>query len=273
MVRAFVLPGGASLGAVQVGMVQALADDGIEPDLVIGASVGSLNGAVLASQPGAAGVGVLDALWRSVRRKDVFPLRPWSLLMGMSGRRNHVMKSEGLRRIVHAHVGGRLIEHTGVPFHVMATDLMSGQPVMLSAGDTVTALMASTALPGIFPPIEVDGRLLVDGAIAADTPIAQAVQLGADEVWVLATAAHPPAPPRSAPGMALQAIGALIGQIDGFHVSSWSERLPVRVVPPPPTAVSSPIDLRDRGRLIDDARASTRGWLAAGARPEAASLA
>jgi NTE family protein len=272
MVRAFVLPGGASLGAVQVGMVQALADERIEPDLVIGASVGSLNGAVLATRPGAEGLRVLDSLWRSVRRKDIFPLRPLSLLLGLSGRRNYVMKSGGLRRMVEAHVGGWRLEDTLVPFHVMATELMSGQPVVLSAGDTVTALMASTALPGIFPPVEVDGRLLVDGGIAADTPIAQAVHLEADEVWVLATVADPPAPPRSAPGMALQAIGALIGQIDELHVATWTGLLPVRVVPPPPTAVSSPIDLRDRGRLIDDARASTRSWLAAGANPAPAPL-
>src|SRR5688572_24566733 len=99
MKTAFVLAGGGSFGAVQVGMLRELLARDIRPDLVVGASVGAINGAYLAGNPTAEGVTRLEAIWRSLRRGDVFPIG-WRTLIGLLGRRNFMVDSAGLRRLL-----------------------------------------------------------------------------------------------------------------------------------------------------------------------------
>ncbi|MCC7256515.1 MAG: patatin-like phospholipase family protein, partial [Dokdonella sp.] len=141
---AFVLSGGGSLGAVQVGMLAALADNDIVPDLVVGTSVGALNGAAFADDPTPAGVERLAALWRSLRREDVFPLTLLAGLKALLLRRDHLVEPGALLAIVRGILHARRIEQTRIPLHVTATDVLSGAEVTLSSGDLDTALMAST---------------------------------------------------------------------------------------------------------------------------------
>ncbi len=176
---AFVLTGGAGHGAVQVGMLQALAAAGIVPDLLVGSSAGALNAVAYGSSPTPAGLQRLVDAWRGARRGDVFPLHPSDLLPAMLGRRDHLISPLGLRNWLATHLELDVLEHAVIPVHVVATDLATGRPVVISTGEAVTALMASSAVPSLFPPVALDGRLLVDGSVSADTPVTQASELGA----------------------------------------------------------------------------------------------
>jgi len=185
--RAFVLTGGGALGATQAGMLQALFNHGIEPELLVGTSVGALNAAFIARVPHKAGADALEGVWRQASRNLIFPIRPRTLMLGITGRRNHLIEAVGLRKWIESSLDYTRFDEALVPVHVVATDLESGNPVVLSTGDIVPALLASTALPGIFPPVRLGGRLLVDGGTSADVPVLQAEALGATEIWVLPT--------------------------------------------------------------------------------------
>ena len=150
---AFVLTGGAGHGAVQVGMLQALAAAGIVPDLLVGSSAGALNAVAYGSSPTPAGLQRLVDAWRGARRGDVFPLHPSDLLPAMLGRRDHLISPLGLRNWLATHLELDVLEHAVIPVHVVATDLATGRPVVISTGEAVTALMASSAVPSLFPPV------------------------------------------------------------------------------------------------------------------------
>ena len=188
---AFVLTGGGSLGAVQVGMLYALLEAGVRPDLVVGSSVGALNGAYLAGHPSLEGVEALAGLWESIKRTEIFPISPRRMVAGALGWRNHLFDPLGLRTLIlRADLDFDRLEDAPVPLHAMATDVSTGTPVVLSRGDVIDALMASAAMPGAFPPVEVDGRALIDGSVTADAPVEQAEQLGGTSIYLLSTSAQ-----------------------------------------------------------------------------------
>jgi NTE family protein len=148
---AFVLGGGGSLGATQVGMLQALLESGFRPDLVVGTSIGALNGAYLAGHPDLAGMRSLGHLWSSVRRPDVFRINVRNLLGGFLGRRDRLFEAIGLRRVIsQADLGFARLEEAPVPVHVVATDVVTGAAVVLSDGDATDVLMASSAIRAFF---------------------------------------------------------------------------------------------------------------------------
>lgn len=185
---AFVLAGGGSLGAVQVGMLRALLEAGIRPDLIVGTSVGALNGAYLAGHAEPSSMDELAALWTSVRRRDVFPVSVPALARGLMGRRNFLFGSLGLRNVIsRADLGYERLEDAPIPCHVVAADLDAAEVVVLSSGSVVDALLASAAIPGLFPSMLIGDRRLVDGSILASIPIAEAVALGASSIYVLPT--------------------------------------------------------------------------------------
>ena len=184
---AFVLAGGASHGAVQVGMLEALMSRGVVPDLVVGASIGALNAAAFASDPTLAGLEHLAAEWRKARRSQVFPLWPPGLLLGAIGRRDHLISNRGLATLIENVVTFDRLEAALLPVHVVATDLATGNPVVLSEGRALPALLASTAIPGVFPPVDIEGQFLIDGGVSADTPVLEAEALGATTIYVLPT--------------------------------------------------------------------------------------
>jgi NTE family protein len=185
---AFVLAGGAALGAMQAGMLHALYERGIVPDLLVGTSAGALNAAFAASRPQTpATARELAAVWRGLRRKDIFPVRPATLLSGLAGRRDHLVSGQGLRRLAARHLQITRLEQASVPLHLIACDLLSGQEVRLSGGPAIDAVLAAAAIPGVFPPVRSGGRPLADGGVANNTPISHAIQLGAERIYVLPT--------------------------------------------------------------------------------------
>ena len=151
MTTAFVLSGGGSLGAIQVGGLRALHEAGITPDLIVGSSAGAVNGGWLAGRPNLEGVLALATMWQGLSRAEVFPARPLLGLSGVLGRRRNVVPDRGLRRFLTAGLGFERLEEAPVPLAVVATDVLSGDDVLLSSGNAVEAILASCAIPGDLP--------------------------------------------------------------------------------------------------------------------------
>lgn len=264
MTTAFVLSGGASLGAVQVGMLRGLADAGTTPDLIVGTSVGALNGGWIASRPDGAGLDALADLWRSLSRNDVFPTRPILGLLGFLGRRPNLLPNSGLRRLLTDHLEFSRLQDAPIPLHVVATDVLSGHDVLLSSGDAVEAILASAAIPAVFPPVKINGRYLIDGGVVNNTPLSHAIALGADRVWVLPTgySCALAKPPRGALAMGLHALDLAINQRLAVDIARFEDSVDLRVIPQPCPIGISPVDFSHSGELIERSDTRTREWLA-----------
>lgn len=182
---AFVLSGGGPYGAMQVGMLQALAAAGVAPDLVVGTSAGSLNAAFVAADP-RDGVAALATIWRSLNDEDLFPgakrRSSWARMI-MKGDR--IFENSGLQRIITEELGVSTFEELQLPLGVVATELEDGHEELFRSGDLLPALLASSAMPGIFPPIEIDGKRYIDGGVTNAVPIAPAIEMGARRIYVL----------------------------------------------------------------------------------------
>src|SRR5581483_9594886 len=150
---AFVFAGGGSLGAIQVGMLDALLAAGVRADFVVGASVGAINAAYFAGAPDTACVARLAQLWSRLRRSDIFPFT-LATAIGLLRHPGNLVDPSGLRRVVETNLPLRNIEDSKIPLHIMATN-QQGQAVRLSRGPAVEAILASTAIPGIFPTVEI----------------------------------------------------------------------------------------------------------------------
>lgn len=181
----FVLGGGGNLGAIQVGMLQAAIERGIVPDEVVGCSAGAINAAALAADPSLDGVQRLREVWSSVGESVFGSSGRLDALRLLAHRGPALQSSEGLRELLESSLPHRRFEELEVPLHVVATSLRTGRERWFSsAGDIVPAVMASAALPGVFPPLVLDGELLIDGAVVNNVPISRAYELGADRVVV-----------------------------------------------------------------------------------------
>ena len=264
MTTAFVLSGGGSLGAVQVGMLQALTERGETPDLLVGTSAGALNAAYVAGHgTSRTSLDTLADLWAGLRRRDVFPPSPGRHLLALTGARESMFSSEGLRRFIAKHLPYRLLKDAQIPVHVVATNLLSGEEVLLSTGDPISAVLASTAIPGLLPAVHRDGLVLVDGGLANNAAISQAVALGADRIFVLPTgvACALTKPPTSPFASAMQALSFLTQQRLIHDVTAFAEHAELHVLPPLcPLGVSS-ADFGHATELTERARRATVSWL------------
>jgi NTE family protein len=254
---AFVLSGGGSLGATQVGMLQALFDAGIKPDMLVGTSVGAVNAAWIGACPNSEGVKKLAQIWTGLRRDDVFPLG-WTAALGLLGRGKHLISNSALRGILERNLPYERLEQAQLPVHVVTTELKSGRAVVLSSGPSVPALLASCAIPGVFPPVTIGRQELVDGGVANHTPIAAAVELGARVIYVLPIGypwLHDE--PANALGMALQALARLVEQRLESEIASYRDAADIRVVPAIQPLAVSPADFTRTRELIE------RGYMSA----------
>ena len=264
-VTAFVMAGGGSLGAVEVGMLRALLAAGEKPDFVVGASAGAINGAFFASDPTPAGVARLTNIWCALTRRDLFPFS-FSNLFGLLSGRTHVFDHGGLRGLLERHLTYRNLEDAAIPIHVVASDLVTGDEVLLSSGTAVDAVLASAAIPGVFPPVLIDNRLLVDGGVANNTPISSAVRLGATRVLVLPTgfacALHQI--PSNAIARAMHALSLLVVRQLLNDIERYSHTIELHVVPSLCPLDTSPYDYSASESLIDRAATTARTWLEGG---------
>lgn len=261
---AFVFAGGGSLGAIQVGMLHALLKAGLRPDFVVGSSVGAINAAYFAGAPDIAGVLRLAEIWMRLRRADIFPLT-LSAAFSVFRHPDNLVDPSGLRRLIEGHLAFDKLEDARIPLHVMATDLQ-GSGVRLSAGPAAAAILASTAVPGIFPPVAIGGRQLMDGAIAANTPLRLAVELGAKRIAVLPTgyACALKEPPKGVIAKALHAVTLLIAWQLMHEIDVIPQGIEVHMAPALCPLEVSPFDFSASRQLIDRAMQSTQKWIDGG---------
>ncbi|MEV0044831.1 patatin-like phospholipase family protein [Nocardia rhamnosiphila] len=297
MTTAFVLWGGGSLGAAQVGMLRALTAHGIRADKVVGASVGALNGSFYAARPDTDGVETLARLWLAVGRHDVYPLsagesirslltnlplhpvrgafqavgmrnytfafNPLTFADGFLGRRNYLFDNRSLARFLQHVLPVENLQDTVLPLSVLATDVRSGQAALLSRGPALPALLASTAIPAIYPNVTIDDHVLMDGGVADRTTLDCAIADGADEVYLLAPgfSCHLPAPPSTAIAMALHGYNLLNEQRMNASIAHNLHRARLHVLPALCPVEILPIDFAQTATLIQRATESTLHWL------------
>lgn len=173
-------------------MLRVLLGAGVTPDLLVGASAGAINAAAIAGRPTLDGVERLAAAWKAIRDETIFPHHHYSEWRFIQ-RRESVFPSSALRGVIEEFLTYRLLEEAEVPVEVVASCLGSGRERWLTSGPAVEALLASAAIPGIFPPITIDGDVLIDGGVLNDVPVARAFSRGAERV--LALLAGPVEPP------------------------------------------------------------------------------
>jgi NTE family protein len=260
---AFVFAGGGSFGAIQVGMLHALAAHGVVADMTFGSSVGAVNAAYYAGDPTIEGIRKLEAIWRSLRRQDVFPITARTLF-GFIRRRDFLVTSDGLRKLIDTHLSYRNLEDAKIPIHVVATDILSAETVVLSSGPACEAILASAAIPAAFAPVHLQDLFLADGAISSNTPIQAAVKKGARRLIILPTghACANQAPPVGAVANALHALTLLIARQLVDELENLGPDIEYYVVPPLCPLVGSPYDFSRTAEHISRAIDATDAWLA-----------
>lgn len=168
---AVVFSGGATLGSFEAGVIDSLARARVKPGLLVGTSIGALNAAFWAFNPSPDVGAALHAAWHSSQDANIFPRSPISMLLQLA-EDQPVGDPSHLRKFLSSILGeDRSIEDAHIPLVIVATDLVKGEPVVMRRGRLLSALMASAAVPGLYPPIEVGGRLLVDGSLAANADL------------------------------------------------------------------------------------------------------
>jgi NTE family protein len=184
---AYVLGGGGALGAVEVGMLGALLERGITPDLVLGTSVGALNGAFVAQDPTPDVVDRLTGLWETVAAssREVYGDRPLRAVRRAVATGTHVWSAKPLATRLREELGEVTFADLAVPLQVCAAHIERAAEHWFDTGDVVDAVVASAAVPGLLPPKEIDGEHYLDGGIVNSVPVARAHQLGATRVFVL----------------------------------------------------------------------------------------
>lgn len=187
---AFVLSGGASLGAAQVGMMRALLERGIMPDLVVGTSIGAWNGLWIAAHPDLASLDDLEKIWKTITLNELFGGNPINIVANLATKRPYLMANDGMRHILAraAEIGGLqdiTFEQLQVPLKISASNLMRGTTEIFEHGPVTPPLMASSAIPGLFPPVTIHDQQYVDGGLLDNGGVSVAVEAGAKRIYVM----------------------------------------------------------------------------------------
>ncbi len=258
---AFVLSGGGIFGALQVGMLKALYERGVFPDLVVGCSVGALNGAVICQWPGIEGLERLIRTWEGIGDNQIFPGNRFIRLL-MGARQDHLYPREGLERIIDENMVYERIEDVPVPLRIVACDLDTGEEVVFSRGPLRPALLASTALPGAFPPVHHDGRRLIDGGVVDNVPITVADQRGVKRIFVLNVAAEvEPGQIKTAWDVIYQAFSIAKGRRWIAELKRYSKDPRVVVIPRPEPSKISFHEFSRSDELMDEAYRMAKAYL------------
>ena len=261
----FVLSGGANLGSVHVGMVRALLEAQVKPDLIVGTSIGAVNAAYLAADPSLEQVERLRKLWCDAKAREIFPLNPLANCRALFTE-GALCSAHRWRQFVERRAPYENIEEAVVPLRITATDYEEGRSVVFDSGPVVDAIMASTALPGIFPPYWIGDRWYLDGAISEQLPLKVALDAGADTIYVMAVSVPSPPPDRRSPLAVLRhAITILLYpriRLDALDLPGEHSTLHIIQVPSVKTQLSL-WDMSRHGELIETAYESTKRFLQA----------
>jgi NTE family protein len=249
---------------MQVGMLRALTEAGLTPDLVVGTSVGSLNAAVLAL-PGDDSADRLRRIWSRMTRHEAFPGGVLSQVRTLRHSKTNLFPNTGLAAIVDEHIGhGMRFEDLALPLGVVATDVDTAEPLLIRSGPLLAPLLASCAIPGIYPPVEHEGRLLYDGGLVANVPMRQALAMGARSLVVLDCAfpgKMPGSPQTFAEVMMFTAMISMRNQAV-LEAPIAAAEVPVVYVPGPAPVRVSPLDFSRTEALADEAYTAAKHYLA-----------
>lgn len=260
---AFVLGGGGSLGAMQVGMLRALEEHGVHPDLVVGTSVGSLNGALLALDPRGAPVR-LPAIWNHLNRHEAFPGGVFSQVRTLRHAKTHLFPNTGLAKIIHEHLGeDTTFDDLALPLGVVTTEIDSAEAHLFRSGPLLPPLLASAAIPGIYPPVEHDGKLLYDGGLVANVPMRQALDMGAKSLVVLDCAfpGQIPSPPQTFAEVLMYTAMVSMRNQAVLEAPAAALDAPVVYLPGPAPVRLSPLDFRHTAPLTESAYRAASEYL------------
>jgi NTE family protein len=261
----YVLGGGASLGAIQVGMLQALSEHDIVPDLVAGTSVGSLNGAALALDP-TAGANRLSHVWARMTTAQIFPGGLLAQARTLQHTKTHLFPNTGLAAVIEQFLGrpDRSFEDVAVPFSAVTMDVATGRAHAIRHGPLLPALLASAAVPGIYPRVDHDGRHLYDGGIVANVPMRIAVDMGARSLVVLDCAFPGQLPtPGESFAEVLLFTAMVTMRTQAVHEAPLVARdIPVVYLPGPAPRPMSPLDFSHSHDLIEASYEAARTFLA-----------
>jgi len=260
---AFVFAGGGSLGAVQVGMLKAITTAGIAPDFLVGASVGAINIAFFASDPTMQGALRLEKIWKRIKRQDVFQMSPLAGALSFLSMRNHICSEKPLKRLIEQHLTFDRLEETQIPCYIVATDLFNGIEVSFSKGPAVDALLASSAIPGVFAPVQLGEHYLIDGGVTNNTPISVAVAKGADRVIVfpIGMSCGLKTPPKGVVEMAMHTLNLAVSSRLKFDMEKYENSSEIIVLP-----VLCPLDVSifnfsRTEELIDRSEKNVAQWI------------
>ena len=259
----YVLGGGGSLGAVQIGMLRALGEHDVAPDIVTGTSVGSLNGAVIALDPGRA-VDRLVQTWARMTRDRVFPGGLLAQARTLQHTRTHLFPSTGLATVIAGFIGPETtFADLRLPFAAMATDIDTARPHVLSEGLVLPALLASAAIPGIFPPVQLGALRLYDGGLVANVPMRQALAMGARSLVVLDCnfPGNTLAAPATIAEVLLYTVTVTMRTQAIFEAPLAAAEVPVVYLHGPEPHPISPLDFRQTGTLSEAAYQAARSFL------------
>jgi NTE family protein len=228
---ALVLGGGGAFGAVQAAYIAAAWDAGFRPAIVVGTSVGSLNGAWVAMHPGDP-EGLL-AIWQGLDRRKVLELKPLGLLLRLLKNPRGISANTIVHELVARHVLDAQFEDTQMPLAITATNLSRGCKEVFRTGSLANAIIASTAVPGVFHPVELDGELFVDGSLVAATDLATAVAMGATEILAIdLTSTMSPSRPKTALGVLRRSLEIVEQSATAAMEDCLRLRMPMHVVRP-----------------------------------------
>ena len=258
---AFVLSGGGNHGSAQVGMLRALIERGVLPDVVIGTSAGALTGSAIAANPTLAGVDHLTSVWGALRTEHIFPGgrfgRAWSLLSGG----DHLYSNQGLAGLIDKMAPALQFSELPVPLRVIACDLSTGEEVVLASGALKPALLASAALPGSFPPVLHDHRTLVDGGVVDNVPLSHALAGPVDRVFVMnVSGGVADSPVKNPLDVVLRAFAIARNQRFERELAAAPPTVEVIVLPRPADG-RSPFDFSGAETIIEEAYALTSRFL------------
>lgn len=183
--HAYVLGGGGLLGAAEAGMARALLEAGVAPDLICGTSIGAINGAALAADPTPAGARRLLELWDVLANEDVVDGSVIRRVAEVVRRRTSLHGNGALRRMLRERLPAHTFEELAVPFECVAASIEQARECWFSTGDLIEPVLASCALPGVFPPVRIGDEHFFDGGLVNSIPLDRAVARGADTIWVL----------------------------------------------------------------------------------------
>jgi NTE family protein len=256
---AFVLGGGGVLGAHEVGMLRALAERGVKPEIVLGTSVGAINGAFYASDPTPAGVERLTELWRESTWSERSPGATFRRLTTLARSGTHLESLSDLSERLTKLLPVRRVEELALPFQCVAASIERAAEHWFDSGPLAEVVLASCAVPGILPPVRIDGEHFIDGGIVNSIPVSRAVALGAREIYVLQVGRleQPLKPPRRPWEVALVAFEIARRHRFAHDLHSLPDGIELRVLPtggsaaPAYNDLAAPLRLRRVVRTIE----------------------